>query len=64
MWASICLLMDTGIRIDEMLKLKMEDVDIDTLILKVKGKGKKERLVPFSSEMRRVLFLFLKKKRP
>lgn len=47
---------DTGIRIDEALGLRQDDVDFENLLLKVRGKGRKERIVPFSFELRRVLF--------
>lgn len=51
-----CTLMDAGIRIEEALNLREGDVDVDNLLLKVRGKGRKERLVPISFELRRVLF--------
>lgn len=54
--ALIHTLTDTGIRIDEALTLTREWVDLDNLILLVKGKGSKERVVPFSLELRKVLF--------
>jgi integrase/recombinase XerD len=57
-WVLICLLTDTGCRIDELLTLRREDVDMDNLLLTVTGKGSKIRKVPFSHEMRRVLFRF------
>ena len=55
-FALACTLADTGIRIEEALGLRHGDVDHDNLLLKVRGKGRKERLVPFSFELRRVLF--------
>jgi integrase/recombinase XerD len=55
-YALACTLTDTGVRIDEALGLRRGDVDFDNLLLKVRGKGRKERLVPFSFELRRVLF--------
>jgi integrase/recombinase XerD len=55
-YALACTLTDTGVRIDEALGLRRGDVDFDNLLLKVRGKGRKERLVPFSFEMRRLLF--------
>src|SRR4029450_4780731 len=54
--ALACTLTDTGVRIEEALGLRRADVDFDNLLLKVRGKGRKERLVPFSFELRRVLF--------
>lgn len=53
--ALVLLLLDTGIRIDEALTLRVESINFDSLILKVKGKGNKERLLPFSIELRKVL---------
>jgi integrase/recombinase XerD len=55
-YALACTLTDTGIRIEEALGLHRLDLDFDNLLLKVKGKGRKERLVPFSFELRRILF--------
>jgi integrase/recombinase XerD len=55
----ILTLFDTGARIGELLKLKTSDVDLDNLILKLDGKGRRQRLVPFSLELRRPLFKFI-----
>jgi integrase/recombinase XerD len=57
----ICLLIDTGIRIDEALTLQRSKVDFDNLLMTVIGKGAKERLIPISIELRKVLFHFLKR---
>ena len=56
--AIICLLLDTGLRIDEALTLRRGNVDCDNLLVTVFGKGRKERRVPFSFELRRVLFRY------
>lgn len=50
------LLLDTGLRISETLSLKLSDVDFDNMLLSVAGKGGKNRLVPFSFEMRKHLW--------
>ncbi len=42
----IILLLDTAIRADELLTLKVEDVHLDEGFIKVLGKGRKERIVP------------------
>ncbi len=58
--ALLCTLVDTGIRIDEAVNLKTSDIDFNNLLITVKGKGQKERIIPFSHELRKVLFRFMK----
>jgi integrase/recombinase XerD len=52
----IRVFLDTGIRISEAIALTWEAVDLDNMLLKVAGKGNKQRLVPFSFELRKTLF--------
>src|SRR5213075_1452427 len=52
----VCLCIDTGARIDELLQLKKSAIDFDNLLIKVTGKGSKDRLIPISRECRAVLF--------
>jgi len=40
------------------LNTRVTDFDLDNLLLTVYGKGRKERRVPFSIELRKVLFRF------
>jgi integrase/recombinase XerD len=56
--ALICLLIDTGIRIDEALTLQRSKIDFNNMLITVYGKGRKERIVPFSIELRKVLWKF------
>jgi integrase/recombinase XerD len=58
--ALVCLLLDAGLRIEEALALRTRDVDFDNLLVTVFGKGRKERRVPFSFELRKVLFRYEK----
>ncbi|MAQ43373.1 MAG: site-specific tyrosine recombinase XerD [Candidatus Marinimicrobia bacterium] len=44
--AIISLLYSSGIRISELIKLKLIDFNLDNSILSVMGKGRKERIVP------------------
>lgn len=60
-FALVCLLIDTGTRIDECLTLTKENVDLDNLLIKVRGKGNKERIIPISLECRKVLYKFLQR---
>jgi integrase/recombinase XerD len=54
--AIACLLLDTGMRIDEALSLRREHVDMDNLLVRVHGKGRKDRVIPMSLEMRKVMW--------
>ncbi|MFC1894104.1 tyrosine-type recombinase/integrase [Chloroflexota bacterium] len=44
-------MIDTGLRISELVTLKMDDVHMDEGYLKVIGKGKKERIVPIGNQI-------------
>ena len=58
-WTLVNTLLDTGCRIDELLGcLKASDVNFDECILTVSGKGSKKRHVPFSLELRKLLFRY------
>ena len=61
LYAIICLLTDTGMRINEALTITREDVDLENLLIRVYGKGSKERFVPISFECRKVLYNYLKR---
>jgi len=54
------LLLDTGCRISEALAVRIADIDLDNLLIKLNGKGSKQRLVPFSFSLRRVICRFIK----
>jgi site-specific recombinase XerD len=60
------LLLDTGLRVGELVGLKMEDVHITEGFLKVMGKGKKERIVPIGNNSQKALqrYLFRYRSRP
>lgn len=55
---AVLLILDTGLRLSEALNLRQADIDFDKLILKVFGKGQKERLVPFSLELRKRIYRY------
>jgi site-specific recombinase XerD len=46
--AIILVLLDTGVRLAELVGIKTEDVDFKNGLIKVMGKGQKERIVPVS----------------
>lgn len=58
------ILLDAGLRIGELINLKMEDVHMDEGYLKVMGKGSKERIVPIGNNAQRVLQRYLFRFRP
>lgn len=61
LYALIHFLIDTGARINEALTLTRAKIDFDNLLLTIKGKGNKERVIPMSPELRKVLYSWLKK---
>jgi site-specific recombinase XerD len=58
------LLIDTGLRIGELVSLKVDDVHMDEGYIKVMGKGKKERIVPIGNNAQRALQRYLFRFRP
>jgi integrase/recombinase XerD len=56
--AILDLLLDSGLRIEEALTWRRGDLDLDNLLVTVMEKGRKERRVPFSFELRKVLFRY------
>lgn len=59
----IDILYQTGVRRAELLGLKVNDVDLINLQLKVLGKRDKERLIPFSLDLKRSLNFYLEEKK-
>ena len=49
------LMLDTGLRLTEVVTLKYDDVHLDTRYIKVLGKGDKERVVAFGTNCQRAL---------
>jgi integrase/recombinase XerD len=58
------LLYATGLRVSELLSLRITDVDLENRVLRVYGKGSKERLVPFGEMARIALIRYMKESRP
>jgi integrase/recombinase XerD len=51
--------MDTGCRISEALTLKVRQIDMDNTLLTLDGKGRKQRIIPFSFQLRKALHRFI-----
>jgi len=58
------LLYGSGLRAQEVVDLKLEDVNYELGILKVMGKGRKERIVPFGRKAAESLKRYCSKARP
>jgi|TARA_B110001450_G_scaffold207065_1_gene197327 integrase/recombinase XerD len=58
--AMIEMLYATGMRVSELVNLKLIDVDIQRSVIKVLGKGSKERLIPYGEVAGDFLNLYLK----
>lgn len=51
----LLFLLDTGVRISELVNIRMADIDLVNCLCKVTGKGRRERLVPFHRHTRKEL---------
>ncbi len=58
----ILMFYSTGIRLSELTGLDDASVDLAARQLKVRGKGNKERLIPFGSELQKVLRLYTERR--
>jgi integrase/recombinase XerD len=56
----VLFLLDTGCRITEALSLRVREVDFENLLVILNGKGRKQRVVPFSFELRKAMFRYCK----
>lgn len=55
-YTMILLLLETGLRIKELVNIRMDDVKFDESMIRVRSpKGTQERVVPFQSTMKRLL---------
>jgi len=60
----VLLLLDTGIRLSELVSLKVPDVDLQRGHFKVLGKGWKERIVPLGALAQRAPWRYVHQYRP
>jgi site-specific recombinase XerD len=63
-YAIVLTFLDTGIRLSELLNLKIADIDFASGQFKVFGKGAKERLVPMGYAARRAIMRYKDSFRP
>lgn len=57
------ILYASGLRVSELVKLKLRDIDFQSNLLRVEGKGGKERIVPFGRYAREALIKYLSKRK-
>ena len=55
-WTVMVLILDTGLRISEVIGLRIDHIDFQSGVLRVMGKGGKERQVPFGSTSKQALW--------
>lgn len=54
----VLVMLDTGCRVSEALGVRVRDIDFDNLLITLDGKGRKQRVVPISFELRRILYRY------
>lgn len=55
----ICLLADSGIRLNELVNIQVKDIDWDNQTITIWGKGSKQRKAPFTNKTGRLLHQLL-----
>jgi integrase/recombinase XerD len=62
--ACLELMYATGMRVSELVNLKIDDINMEADFAKCFGKGSKERIVPFGKKAKESLVRYLEKTRP
>ena len=57
--AMLEVLYATGMRVSELVHMRMMDLDLEESLIRIRGKGEKERLVPVGREALKWLYLYL-----
>ncbi|HWR97805.1 MAG TPA: site-specific tyrosine recombinase XerD [Candidatus Methanoperedens sp.] len=55
----LALLYDCGLRVSELVGLRVDQLDAEAWLIRVRGKGGKERLVPFGEDARELILRYL-----
>ncbi len=58
------VLLDTGMRVGELIGIKLDDIDFQRTRIKVTGKGRKQRFVPFGTTTAKALLRYINHHRP
>ncbi|MCI8574882.1 MAG: tyrosine recombinase XerD [Bacilli bacterium] len=62
--AMLELLYASGMRVSELVHLKIQDIDFDEDFVHVLGKGDKERIVPINDSAKKALLVYIREYRP
>jgi integrase/recombinase XerD len=62
--AMLELMYATGLRVTELVNLKIEDVDLNNALVRTMGKGSKERIIPFGNYASTALYNYINDYRP
>jgi len=60
----ILVFLDTGIRLSELVTLRLPDIHLDQAYFKVLGKGAKERIIPIGARVQKALWKYIHRYRP
>ncbi len=60
----LLILLDSGVRISELVNIKLQDINPDYGSILVTGKGQKQRIVPVSKTTRKEMVRYLNQSRP
>ncbi len=60
----LCLMLDSGLRLNEVVSLDVDNVHFELGVIKVCGKGAKERIVPLGTYTKRLLHKYIYNYRP
>jgi len=61
--AIVLVLIDTGIRRDELAHIKIININLDARLVSVTGKGRKQRLIPITPTTLRAIWQYLKERK-
>jgi integrase/recombinase XerD len=62
--AMLELLYATGLRVSELIRVKLDELELDAGFLRTFGKGSKERIVPFGDTARKAIAAYMERGRP
>ena len=60
-WMMSMIILDAGLRLDEVRRLHSTDIDFENFLITIRGKGNKQRRVPFSADLRKILYKWCQK---